>query len=277
MRLLHTPSLLKAVLLSILFALACPIAASTNNSAPQEIFDFVNQPACNRLVSSESAKVKAVLTQLKELRDSISKEFPSTDFQIVGIGQSPSWLIASLQAQMEDYAFNLPLSNFRPLIRINDAVINADIKFPLPQIMSSQEELRLYDQFEKFIPLSDKPILLVDYSTTGATLASVYYFMAKYFEEIGTPRKIQVMVLTSKDSSQDVFRRMTIDLKLMGYFKRNDNFYSRRLDDPLASVVSNQNDDYTISEFGPFPLRSPPLKVKRSVLYDALVDFLRSL
>lgn len=277
MSFLRTPKLIKVVLLTILFALACPFTATANNSALQEIFGFVNQPTCNRLVSSPSPSVEATLTQLKDLRDSIAKEFPLTDFQIIGIGQSPSWLIASLQAQRKDYAFNLPLSNFRPLVRINDAVINSDIKFPLPQILTREEELRLYDQFDKFIPPSDKPLLLIDYSTTGATLVSVYYFLAKYLQELGTDRKIQVLVLTSKDSSNDIFRRMTIDLKLIGYFKRNENFFSRRLEDPLASVISNQNDDYTISEFGRFPLRSPPVKVKRSLLYDSLVDFLRSI
>lgn len=274
---LRTPNLIKALLLTIVFALACPFAAFANNSALQEIFGFVNQPTCSRLVSSPSPSVNATLTQLKDLRDSIANEFPPTDFQIIGIGQSPSWLIASLQAQREDYAFNLPLSNFRPLFRINDAVINADIKFPLPQVMSSEEELRLYDQFDKFIPPSDKPLLLVDYSTTGATLVSVYYFLAKYLKELGTDRKIHVLVLTSKESSRDVFKRMEIDLKRIGYFKRNNNFFSRRLEGPLASVISNQDDDYTISEFGRFPLRSPPAKIERSERYDALVDFLHSL
>lgn len=150
---------LKVWLVSFFISLVCPITAFGDSTAAKEFFEFINQPKCDRLLISRSAVVKELLTQLGRLKNSMIESFPPTQFQVVGIGQSPSSPIASLQAKYEGYAFNLPLSAFRPLIRVNDVVLNSSFRFPdlalsdqpVPEYLSVEQERLLFDQFRKYI------------------------------------------------------------------------------------------------------------------------------
>ncbi|RYZ64526.1 MAG: hypothetical protein EOP05_21915, partial [Proteobacteria bacterium] len=112
------------------------------------------------------------------------------DCLLVGIGRSPTVLVAQAQIQRQA-AINFPISQFRALPGFSETSEAPAFPAPYdsPEIaqsfheLSAQNEKILFEHFEAFIGSrlkGTKRILLVDFSQSGASLFAVHAYLNKW-------------------------------------------------------------------------------------------------
>lgn len=105
-----------------------------------------------------------IINEIMTVAATISTRFPDNKYFVVGIGGSPSPIIAALQSSYADYAANLPLS-----IPTLTHLVNKPVRHLPPET-----EADLHQHFSKFLPrpevLGNRSIIMLDFTITGDSL-----------------------------------------------------------------------------------------------------------
>lgn len=129
------------------------------------------------------------LAELHHLCQQIIRHFPPDRYFYIGVGRSPSPIIAWLQANYGNgAATQIPLSDFH-LCRIDgEGRIKSEARFP-----SEDAAVKLFHHFDKYLRAevaSDRRWLVIDTVMSGNTLKSAAYALTEYLyahDQVGTP------------------------------------------------------------------------------------------
>jgi hypothetical protein len=139
-----------------------------------------------------------LLREIVSLAQKVQILCPPEDCYYLGVGRSPTPIVAYFQTINPLLSSTLPLSSFR-------------FQHPYPSTLQAQkdQELRLkegvleriYEHFDRFLPqeeqLDQKRILLMDYTVTGMSLSSTLYYVRKYYEERGPSFQVDAVAFLS--------------------------------------------------------------------------------
>ena len=275
---------------AVFFAIvAIALAPTTSMSNPSTCVELLraspdlSQPNSN--VDEElRARLSESLVSLNAIDARLTTICPTGDCLILALGRSPAVVSAYLRARHPGYVYNVPLSKFRPMIEargarlnegvadLNDGKINAEL--------SANDIAKLYAHFDKFVPSTSKDIVLIDYSTSGATLVSAYHYLRAYLDNAGRTNKLKIAVMVLPSKKQRVVRGITQALLHLGYFDREKTFSSLVLENPSLSSFMRKNDgtELDLSEYGAFDLTSDesPVQPKQRSIFRQIVEFFAS-
>ncbi|MEH2202735.1 MAG: hypothetical protein V7K53_01475 [Nostoc sp.] len=137
---------------------------------------------------------KGEYDQIKELVENIEKQYPPEKYYYIGMGKSPTPIIAFMKAKGIP-ASNIPLSKFSPKpnnIRKEDRDKYKNNEKQLTQ--EQKEELKRH--FDNFVPqagkLQGKNILLIDYTQSGRSLIASHAHIVEYLNEKAQEKKLRV-------------------------------------------------------------------------------------
>ena len=138
----------------------------------------------------------------KEIVHNILTVCPPTECYYVGVGRSPTLLIAMLQTLAPESAMNFPFSAYRQAIgeRI------------LLDYMQRSDELELFKHFERRLPsekvLRGRKILFLDTATYGDSLITLDMWLRKFLAERTKILPYEFYVFSLKGSVAQVKKRM---------------------------------------------------------------------
>jgi hypothetical protein len=128
--------------------------------------------------------------QIKSLARSIETRFPPSDYVYIGIGRSPTALIAYFQETRPQMAFNIPLS----------------LTGSINEGFNANELTALYTHLDRFMPsqaqIAGRKILLIDYVLSGRSLSLIPNFLSGYQQSRGFKNAIAVVGLVDSDTRQ---------------------------------------------------------------------------
>lgn len=117
---------------------------------------------------------------------------PPTTCVVIGVGQSPTPFMAYLQTKQPDYAFSVPLSNFRHGLQ-SDELDQEDLK-------------RLYAHFQQFLPskntLAQRSVMLLDYvATKGESILAASRYIERYFRDTFSSQQPKLKITVVRSNS----------------------------------------------------------------------------
>ncbi|MEO7163363.1 MAG: hypothetical protein ABI041_10630 [Bdellovibrionia bacterium] len=126
------------------------------------------------------------------------------DCMVIGIGRSPTPLIATLQNLHSNYASSIPLSNFR----YNES-----------NPLSKEDSQKLFLHFSNFLPnetvRNGRKLMIIDYSLSGASIESAKDYFLKYYSHQKGPQTGAMPVVESTAIATSAFnsgaRRLRAD------------------------------------------------------------------
>lgn len=121
----------------------------------------------------------AEFLSIQNAAKNILKSFPKDEYAYIGVGRSPTPVIAYLQTESNVLAKNLPLSDFR----FNIPRLSGRPYLPLKDF----EIIDLFKHFDQFLPnqveMNGKTkMLLIDFIFTGSTLVSAAVHVDMYLK-----------------------------------------------------------------------------------------------
>lgn len=198
--------------------------------------------------------------QIQKITLQITNQFPSEEYVYVGLGQSPTPILAYLKASGIEDAVNLPLSDFRSYPG------SANMPFPYLTLFHSWED-KLFNHFNRFLPskteLRGKKVLIIDYAQTGESLGAAKSYLSNYYESLGLNDLVTAVAITGHSNKlvPDLADEFIITLNLLSAVKLSMRFESYE----------------RFSEFGEFNLvEHSSLSLKQNPLYLELIDSFRS-
>ncbi|CAM3805476.1 hypothetical protein [Parendozoicomonas haliclonae] len=120
---------------------------------------------------------QAARQELEQMVDLLLEKWPAGEYVYIGLGRSPALITASIKNRASDeVAANIPLSQFKCF-----TFVNLDAVRPVYHLQDTHKSClyRHFDEFLGHLP-ADKPWLLLDFVSTGATLFSAEYFLKHY-------------------------------------------------------------------------------------------------
>lgn len=145
---------------------------------------------------------KREFRQIRNLAQEIQSRFPPDQYFVLGIGRSPTPLLAYFSITSPGYAGQLPLSDFgtyRLQLKKNESI-------PRTSLTAGQERL-LFQHFDNFIPsevdLRGRKLVTIDYANRGDTTISSYEYLAKYLRIRGRPKQ-STLVIASDDGPENL-------------------------------------------------------------------------
>ncbi len=127
----------------------------------------------------------------EELALQILAQFPQHEYFYIGLGRSPTPVIAYLfrlnreskfLGSLDKLVINLPLSGFRPLLR---GAWSNPHKLDAP--LSSSQIKELHKHFDRFLPdiklIRPRKVLLIDYTQTARALIASAEHLQEYFNQ----------------------------------------------------------------------------------------------
>lgn len=133
---------------------------------------------------------QVLVAALREMVTDIIGEFPPNEYEYIGIGRSPTPIMALLQERKDVFMQWIPLSEFRPqnptwTIR-TDALGSCTTLGVAPQQLSAKAQRRLFEHFDRYLVQPRRPkILMIDYAITGKTLLAAQEQLEMYFDVRG--------------------------------------------------------------------------------------------
>lgn len=137
------------------------------------------QPPVQRVLSKDE------FTQVQTLAQQIMERYPPAQYHYLGLGKSPTPVMAYLQAYGERQpgisATNMPLSKFG---HRSDSMSAAERRVVDGAALNAEQRGRLWDHFDRFVPgpgaLQGKSILLIDLVQTGKSLVATQRHLEEY-------------------------------------------------------------------------------------------------
>ncbi len=196
----------------------------------------------------------------------ILKACPPEDCVPIGLGRSPSSVMAALSILSDDI-YGLPLSNFRYNLKENGAL-------PHRHLPEKYEE-RFSKHLKRFLPTQDvlkgRRVLLIDYSLGGSSLFSAETYIRTYFNKIKQVTHIaSFMMLRRYPDNLEIVRKVAIDQYKIKNFTAFD-----MTDFPTVDKHLLQSDLDPFSKYGPYDLKIN-LFVGKNLKHHLLVSRMRS-
>src|SRR5580704_10283981 len=148
---------------------------------------------------------------LTAIGNDITAECPKKTCVVIGIGRSPTPIIAYLQAHDQTSALNLPLSDFKKIG------------------LSEDLERRLFDHFDKFLDpqtylLGKDKIIVLDFALRGHSIISAAYYIRKYLDQqLNSPdTKLEIEAIVPQDHKNDVENVITGNI--YKFFSKSNNY-----------------------------------------------------
>lgn len=189
--------------------------------------------------------------------DNISRDVyddcPKENCLIIGLGRSPTAIIANLQANYPDAeAINVPLSN----LKTTD--------------LDAKKEIILFDHFDEFIKphLQNKnKVIVIDFTLEGKGFFAGFFYVNKYLEKFfeASPFTIVAYAFASLSNIEKIGNLFTATkIKLKTYpLRTNADF--------LISLNDQAYDG--ISEFGSFFIKHDDVKKKEKLSSEKYIAF----
>ncbi len=210
------------------------------------ILTLFNISSTEALEPREEYLIESSYTQIRSLTHSLVTEFPPSKHIYVGVGRSPTPLIAFLQSIDKKAAINLPLSNFR--------YGGSD------QIEMNRESLELIHQhFEKVFSQykgKGKTIVFIDYIESGKTLFSVqkYYNQFKKNKR-GMPKALSAGLSERGTATPSVYRGSNLRKPRMFHLKESLGKTIR--DQEWKDIAEYERTNMNTLKYGPPQKTSP--------------------
>lgn len=192
--------------------------------------------------------------ELRVLSVDILKRFPPDQYYYLGLGRSPTLVMAFLSEATQGTTANLPLSEVKKVPLQMDR-----LGIPLEKIKP-----KLFEHFSRFVPapesLDGRKILLIDFVDSGDSLALTYEWLREYLARACANCGIEVLGLseTGKGYGYKLFRLPATFIELESKYPR------------LSQKVFNQEYD-VFSEYPQFkPILDRSESFERRVEYDEL-------
>ncbi|WP_392531832.1 hypothetical protein [Nostoc sp. C117] len=165
-----------------------------NQIQPESLFAHTNTDSVQCMLENPPSQESRLLTdqeyeQIKDLCVSILKKYPPNKYCYIGLGKSPTPVLAFLQEYGVE-ASNIALSKFNPSLDKN----KEPKQIGLGNKLTKEQYKELKHHFDRFIPQQDaikgKKILLIDYTLSGRSLYATYAHLTKYLNDKYSPRKL---------------------------------------------------------------------------------------
>lgn len=219
---------------------------------------------------------KAEFESIQGVSNYILNKYPRDQYLYLGIGSSPTPVIAYLKTENETMVRNLPLASFR-------YGVSRSPEFTGAQLSRASEDL-LYTYMDYFIPnVSElgerKNILLIDFAFRGTTLVSAEIYLNRYLKSRGRNIQTQTLGITQALKAAEMKKRSNFS-----EFQKMDLFI---LPSNSAAPMDNtaQNDPFyvmmllnlyrDIAEYSGFRLDSPVLFTPRKEYANYVEEMLR--
>lgn len=141
---------------------------------------------------------RLVIQAIRGIEAGIVKQFDPDEFEFIGVGRSPTPIMALLEKRDEASVQWFPLSDFRPqnprwTVRteaFGGGAASAAAEHR-PQKLTARQQERLFEHFDRHLvkPKRDK-VLVIDYAITGKTLLAAQEQLEQYF----AARKIETEI-----------------------------------------------------------------------------------
>lgn len=206
---------------------------------------------------------------IAKISTDISQECPKASCLVIGLGRSPTAIIAFLQANTETLAINVPLSGIKGTGPSEDIKANKEILFP---------------HFDKFIDaqklLNAQKLILLDYTITGKGFLGGAFYLKTHIEEdqvklyIAENKKtpvIEAKAITSRKNQrvvENLFEDEDKNIAIQSIIldPRNEFF---------ISLSAQGYDD--VSEFGSFYLFQKSIVKEVNPKYTDLKDLMKKM
>lgn len=240
--------------------------------------------SCHELISQANRlqQFDSAIADLRDIENHFMLNLPGARTQVIAIGQSPSVISAYLKSQNSEYVQNIPLSNFRPLIEAqglngSSAIINSRVH-PNSGFLTKPQIQKLFRHFDRFLKLdSNKDIAVSDYSSSGATLLGIYFYLKLYLTERGMNNRVVLYCFVGRNYYNTVIAHLRSNLTAMGYFNQANTFYTFLLQPKLGQFIWDHKAPDQWSEFGSYSIDQPNEASNSSrPAFNDLVRYFRS-
>lgn len=225
--------------------------------------DFANQAQAESNTQDPTIS-RDEFAAISKFASCITKKYSERDFLYLGVGRSPTAIIAYLQNQLgDDKAKNVPISKFKATDKCRDvSSIPPCYQPPFGNTkfyqttqyfyyapLTEQETALLYAHFDRFLLsfIGTKNIVLIDLGYRGDTLCSMKEVLQKYFMDQKINNKIILFAMVQIDDMVNIDKRA----EWAGY--EIDSIF---LDDncPFTEKLRNHGYDQ-YGEYGEFIIR----------------------
>lgn len=186
MKLRSTPFILALIVSSVSFGshaspkLSCEaliLGLNQSNSAAARAVQAVRDRLRPPTLMSEKNISPQVLRDIRTMADDILNRFPPTEYAYIGVGRSPSAIMAFLKALGLEQIFNVPLTGTRGANTLSD-----------------QDRTLLFEHFDIFAPNAARThlrkIVLIDYVQSGKSALKALELFKDYYSS--QPEKYEV-------------------------------------------------------------------------------------
>ena len=209
---------------------------------------------------------KEFYSESVEIALRVLKECPPQTCVPIGLGRSPSSVLAVLSILLDD-AYQLPLSNFRYNLKENGAFPN--------KVLSFEREERLHNHLSEFLPseeaLKGRKVLLIDYSLGGSSLFAAETYIRRYLKKVNQQTQIaSFMMLRRYTDNLEIINSVAHDQYKIKAFTAFDMSKYPVVDSYLLSSSLDQ-----FSLYGSFDLKVDK-RVRKNSKHRLLVKRVRS-
>ncbi|MBF0361325.1 MAG: phosphoribosyltransferase [Oligoflexia bacterium] len=217
--------------------------------------------------------MEAEYIEIRDISLEILKRCPPKECIVIGIGRSPTPIIAFIHGLLEsESAWNLPLSNFR----------YGRKKSQLQIAEGSKLEKHLFSHFNNHLPtkceIADKNILLVDFTDSGATLLAAEEYIKKYLSTLGIDQKrVDRFAFYSKDNLSMITQE---EQKMLyeNFIKDNKGLNVNGSSVIITFMYDEYYEEY--AQYGKFDISSTntqQCKLEENERYQELVDSIQQI
>ena len=154
------------------------------------------------------------LAELEQLCSTIITQFPSDEYFYIGIGRSPTPIMAWLKNKLGDEAgIQIPLTRFR-LCRVLPEDSISEPSYP-----SAEAEGRLFRYFDQFLRRhvgAGKKWLVIDTVMYGNTLRSSGFALTNYLVSHEQPPSVEMLAVSENDQEASYYTDMGMHVVMVG-------------------------------------------------------------
>lgn len=144
------------------------LGQARSKSAPVRAIEAIKNRFSPPVITSDKTIPTEALRQIRDVADEILKRFPPQEYAYVGVGRSPSALMAFMKALGLEQIFNVPLTGVRGA-----------------NVLSEEDRELLFQHFDLFAPNSRRShlrkVVLIDYVQSGKSALRALELFKNYY------------------------------------------------------------------------------------------------
>jgi hypothetical protein len=154
----------------------------------------------------------AEIEQIHAVSAKIRAACPPEDCVVIGVGRSPTPFILDLQNQHPNYAYGVPMSQFRSNLEVEHMTkVLGETPIVDYRKLTQAAEARLNTHLDRYVPSAVKNgrrrALVVDYSYKGGFSAFAFQkYLERYLTGKGSASEVSSLVLADSGTGGDVAR-----------------------------------------------------------------------